>query len=139
MIVVFFTPRDDDPLSGPITECVEAPEAVIGSLRRPYRVVADRRDDWDFTHEVVGGEVVARDPAVLNSIAEANAVRRLRARRDSLLRDLLDPVVSNPLRWSALSSDQQATVGVYRLALLDWPATEVDPLNPTEPPVPEFL
>jgi hypothetical protein len=139
MIVVFFTPLAGDPISGPITECVEATEAEIARQQRPYRKVAERRDNWDFTHEVVAGEVVPRDPAVLESIARANAVRRLRARRDSLLRDLVDPIVANPFRWNALTADQQAVLAAYRQALLDWPEVETDPLAPTEPTVPEFI
>ncbi len=137
MIVVFFTPRADDPTSGPITQCVEAPEATIVRLGRPHREVDERRDDWDFTHEIVGGEVVPRDPAVLSAIRLANAVRRLRARRDALLRDVADPILTHPLRWAALSEVQQAAWIAYRQALLDWPASEADPINPTPPTPPE--
>lgn len=136
MIVVLFMPRDDDPLSGPITECIEVTESVIVTMGRTWRQVAEL-GPWDFTHEVVAGEVVARDPAVLAAINRTNAVRRLRARRNALLRNDVDPIVTNPIRWAELSAEQQAAWLAYRQALLDWPEAEADPLNPTPPIAPE--
>lgn len=42
-----------------------------------------------------------------------------RARRDDMLRYQVDPVVTNPLRWAALSEAEQQEVSAYRQALLD--------------------
>jgi len=42
-----------------------------------------------------------------------------RAKRKQLLETIVDPVVSNPLRWNDLTSDQQQAYKDYRQALLD--------------------
>lgn len=42
-----------------------------------------------------------------------------RARRDDMLRYQVDPIVTNPLRWAALSAAEQQEVSAYRQALLD--------------------
>lgn len=43
----------------------------------------------------------------------------VRAERDRLLRVNVDPVVSNPLRWDALTTEQQEALKLYRNDLLD--------------------
>jgi hypothetical protein len=136
MIVVFYEPLPDDPDSGPIVCCVEAPQAVIDAWGKPYLVVDQRRNDWDVTHEVVGRQVVARAAAAVADDRLTEALARLRIQRGPLLREV-DSI--NPIRWSALSEADRAGLAAYRQALLDWPATEPDPLNPTPPPVPSFL
>ena len=45
----------------------------------------------------------------------------IRDQRDVKLRLEVDPVVSNPLRWADLSSEEQTEVAAYRTALLDVP------------------
>jgi hypothetical protein len=42
-----------------------------------------------------------------------------RAKRKQLLETIVDPVVSNPLRWNDLTADQQQAYKDYRQALLD--------------------
>jgi hypothetical protein len=46
--------------------------------------------------------------------------RNIRGKRDELLREL-DNTISNPLRWEALSTEQQQVYRVYRQTLLDVP------------------
>lgn len=46
----------------------------------------------------------------------------LRKIRDRLLRDEVDAVVSNPLRWASLTAEQQQAWADYRQALLDVPS-----------------
>lgn len=64
-----------------------------------------------------------------------------RARRDDLLRYQVDPFVTNPLRWGALSESEQQEVSTYRQALLDvsaqagFPQSIVWPERPTVLPV----
>ena len=43
----------------------------------------------------------------------------VRSKRDSLLENEVDPIVSNPLRWGAFTEVQQAEWATYRTALLN--------------------
>jgi hypothetical protein len=138
MIVVFFTPLEADPSSGPITECVEATAETIEAMGRPYVEVADALTDWDAGYVVQGGAVVAQAAEVIEARALALARGRLRVRRDAILSETVDPIVMNPLRWGVLTADQQSALAAYRQALLDWPQVETDPLNPTPPTPPEL-
>ena len=52
---------------------------------------------------------------------DAIAAKRVRRQRDFILAIYVDPMVSNPLRWAALSADQQQAWADYRIALLDVP------------------
>lgn len=71
---------------------------------------------------------------------EASADDRLsehvRKQRDEILSSEVDPIVSNPLRWSALTAEQQQAWADYRQALLDIPQQSGFPHNvvwPTKP------
>lgn len=60
----------------------------------------------------------------------------VRADRDSILVTVIDPLVSNPLRWADLTADKQAEWSQYRTDLLDVPQQEGFPSAvtwPTEP------
>lgn len=46
---------------------------------------------------------------------------QVRARRDSILRNVVDPLVSNPLRWTDMPQVEKTAWVVYRQALLDVP------------------
>lgn len=139
MIVVFYAPIEGDLLSGPITGCREATLEMVLVAGRPFRQVGEYRQDWNATHEVVAGEVVPRDAAALAVEAAVAGRRRLRVRRNSLLRDAFDPIFLNPIRWSALSSVDQIALLDWRDLLLTWPDDETDLVNPTMPPAPAFL
>ena len=59
-----------------------------------------------------------------------------RKARDARLAADVDPVVSNPLRWAALTTEQQQAWADYRQALLDIPQQSGFPHNvvwPTKP------
>jgi len=43
----------------------------------------------------------------------------IRATRNTILANIVDPLVSNPLRWADLAADVQAEWAAYRRALLD--------------------
>jgi hypothetical protein len=58
---------------------------------------------------------------------------QLRAERDALLRDMVDPIVSNPLRWAGLTLEEQQEYADYRQSLLDLPANTTDPKSPLWP------
>jgi hypothetical protein len=60
----------------------------------------------------------------------------IRAQRDSILGTIVDPVVSNPLRWADMSSEKQEEWTVYRQALLNIPESSGFPSNVTWPTPP---
>jgi hypothetical protein len=60
---------------------------------------------------------VAPTQAELDSETAAN----VRTERDNILATVVDPMVSNPLRWADLSSDKQTEWSQYRTDLLNIP------------------
>lgn len=75
---------------------------------------------------------VAPTQAELDAISATN----IRAERDNILSTVVDPMVSNPLRWSSLSSEKQAEWSKYRTDLLNVPQQSGFPSSvtwPTEP------
>jgi len=75
---------------------------------------------------------VAPTQAELDAVAAAN----IRAERDNILSQIVDPLVSNPLRWSDLTSDKQSEWSQYRVDLLNVPQQSGFPNTitwPTEP------
>jgi len=138
MIVVFYAPLAGDPLSGSIVDCLEATADVILRQGRPYRQVAEHRDDWGVTHEVVAGEVTPRDPALISAERLVRARIDLKVMGAALLADNFDPIRNNPERWDPLTPDQKSALLAYRQAVLAWLKAEPDPLNPTPPVPPEI-
>lgn len=63
----------------------------------------------------------------------------VRVQRDSKLTSEVDPVVSNPLRWADLSSEEQTEVAAYRTALLDVPQQPGFPSTVSWPTPPACL
>lgn len=59
-------------------------------------------------------------------ITGEDAINEVRACRNALLEDFVDPLVTNPLRWDQLSAEKQQEWKDYRQALLDLPATQVN-------------
>lgn len=53
-----------------------------------------------------------------------NVINEKRAERDNLLVTVVDPVVTNPLRWDELSDKEKEKYKAYRLYLLDIPQQE---------------
>jgi hypothetical protein len=137
MIAVIYIPSDADPLSGRIDHQIQGRLLHPHDILDPYVEVFEDRPDWDTTHEVVNMQVVPLSADQIAADALEFDIKRLRARRDALLRDYVDSI--NPMRWSDFSPEQKAEVSAYRDALRHWPATETDPANPTEPPPPAFL
>jgi len=59
-----------------------------------------------------------------------------RKERDTILANVVDPLVSNPLRWADLTAEKQTEWAAYRRALLDVPQQEGFPADiiwPTQP------
>ena len=63
----------------------------------------------------------------------------VRTKRDGLLATQVDPLVTNPLRWAALSAGEQTIVTDYRQLLLDVPQQGTFPTSVTWPVVPALL
>ena len=59
-----------------------------------------------------------------------------RKKRDALLIDL-DTIVNNPLRWAALTQEQQTAYATYRQALLDVPQQSGFPTDIVWPTLPQ--
>ena len=50
---------------------------------------------------------------------DAAAAAQVRGERDSILATVVDPIVSNNLRWADMTAEKQAEWSAYRTALLD--------------------
>lgn len=124
--------------TGEITAITQGSPGSLIAHRQPFVLLPEYRPDWDLTHIVVDDQLAERPAEGLAALRLEAAMARLRERRDGYLRSQVDPLVTNPLRWAALSPDQQAAMAAYRQALLDWPEVEADPLNPTPPTPPEI-
>lgn len=67
---------------------------------------------------------------------DVETAANIRAKRDNILATVVDPFVSNPLRWSDLTSDKQTEWSQYRTDLLNVPQQSGFPNSitwPTEP------
>ena len=51
----------------------------------------------------------------------------MREERDNLLKTVVDPIVTNPLRWEELTEAEKSKYRAYRLYLLDIPQQEEFP------------
>lgn len=94
------------------------------------------------TLEWVDGAPVVRDMTE-DEVAEITAIREERApvyareKRDRLLRTVVDPIVTNPLRWAEMTDAQRQAWSDYRRALLDIPEQAGFPLSIVWPTKPE--
>ena len=50
---------------------------------------------------------------------DAAAAAQVRMERNNILATVVDPIVSNPLRWAEMTTEKQAEWSAYRTALLD--------------------
>ena len=50
---------------------------------------------------------------------DADVAANIRRKRDNILATVVDPLVSNPLRWADLTSDKQSQWSQYRQALVE--------------------
>ena len=68
---------------------------------------------------------------------DAAAAVQVRSERDSILATVIDPLMSNQIRWADLTSDAQAEWATYRTALLNVPQQGGFPHSVTWPTGPE--
>lgn len=65
--------------------------------------------------------------------------KTIRDKREYLLTTILDPVVSNPLRWQSFTEQQKIELTNYRQALLDITAQPEFPYKVVWPEIPSFI
>lgn len=82
--------------------------------------------DYDTDTTINNDEVMALigadfAPYVAPTQAEldAAAAAQVRMERDNILATVVDPIVSNNLRWAEMTAEKQAEWAAYRTALLD--------------------
>lgn len=95
-----------------------------------YNVVPKDIDPYNaYTIPEVEAYLVEHPDMLLDSaqIEIDRLTREVRARRDNLLREVVDAV--NPMRWEALTDAQKDAWRAYRQALLDVPQQEGFPNN----------
>jgi len=99
-------------------------------------------DDTDMTVSnddllaMIGSNFEAYVPPTQAEL-DAQAAAQVRAQRDWLLQNEVDPIVSNPLRWADMTAEQQAAWAAYRTALLDITDQAGFPHSVTWPTKPE--
>jgi hypothetical protein len=89
----------------------------------PYTVDpadTDTTIDNDAVMALIGDNFTAYVAPTQAELDAALAVG-VRAERDNILATVVDPLVSNPLRWAGLTAAEQAEWSTYRQALLDVP------------------
>ncbi len=67
---------------------------------------------------------------------DATTAAQVRGERDNILATVVDPLVSNPLRWADLTADKQTEWSQYRTDLLGVPQQDGFPTNITWPTKP---
>ena len=83
----------------------------------------DTVEVWDQDGNVItinNDNVVAK----MNELIQANPMKMLRMERDRLLKQEVDPIVSNNLRWNDMTTEKQTEWANYRTALLDLPSNQ---------------
>jgi hypothetical protein len=88
-----------------------------------------------FDRMVASGTVAPYVPPP-QEVIDAEKAAEVRGEREWLLQTVVDPFVSNPLRWADLTPEKQAAVAAYRRALLDITEQSGFPHNVTWPEQP---
>lgn len=73
---------------------------------------------------------------VFDFSTDEDKAQGIRASRDFILSEDVDPLVTNPLRWADLTAVEQAAWTAYRQALLDVPQQSGFPTSVTWPTKP---
>ena len=93
----------------------------------------DETVDNDALLTLIGDDYEAATQAEI----DATAANWARIQRDMLLESEVDPIVSNPLRWADMTTEQQNAWSQYRTDLLNITDQEGFPHNVTWPTKPE--
>lgn len=77
------------------------------------------------------------DPVPTQAELDAGVAGQVRHQRDMYLSMYVDPIVSNPLRWADMTTEQQTAWTQYRTDLLNITSQDGFPHNVTWPTKPE--
>jgi len=105
----------------------------------PYGLMSDDTDmtvDNSVLLGLIGADYAAY-VAPTQSELDAETAANIRKERDTILGTVVDPLVSNPLRWASLASDKQTEWTNYRTNLLGVPQQAGFPNSITWPTKPE--
>jgi hypothetical protein len=105
----------------------------------PYTLDPDDTDttiDNDAVMALIGSSFTAYVAPTADEVS-AELAKEVRSQRDFLLNEL-DEILSNPLRWSSMSSGEQTAWSTYRQALLDVPQQSGFPAEVTWPQKPDL-
>ena len=104
----------------------------------PYTVDPADTDTTINNEEVMAliGTDFAAYVAPTQAELDAETAAQVRGKRDNILTTVVDPLVSNPLRWADLTADKQAEWSQYRTDLLGVPQQAGFPNNITWPQEP---
>lgn len=81
---------------------------------------------------LIGSDFAAYVPPTQEELDE-KAAQNIRNQRNGILSAVVDPLVSNPLRWAELTAEAQAAWAQYRQDLLDVPQQDGFPHSITWP------
>lgn len=106
----------------------------------PYTVDpadTDTTIDNDAVMSLIGDSFTAY-VAPTQAELDAEAAAQVRGERDRILAQVVDPLVSNPLRWGDLTTEKQAEWTQYRTDLLNVPQQAGFPHDVTWPTSPSL-
>ena len=95
----------------------------------------DETIDNDALLALIGDDFTAYVPPTQAEL-DAQAAEQVRGQRDMLLAQEVDPIVSNPLRWADMTTEQQNAWSQYRSDLLNITDQEGFPHDVTWPTKP---
>ena len=95
----------------------------------------DQTVDNDVLLDLIGSDFAPYVPPTQEEL-DAQAAGQIRGQRDYLLETEVDPIVSNPLRWADLTTEQQNAWAAYRTDMLNITDQSGFPHNVTWPTKP---
>ena len=95
----------------------------------------DTAVDNNAVMALIGSNFEAYVPPTQEEL-DAQAATAVRAQRNSILANEVDPIVSNPLRWADMTTEEQNAWSQYRTDLLNVPQQAGFPENVTWPTKP---
>lgn len=91
-----------------------------------------------LTTQMQENDDVAAYVAPTQEEIDASNAEKIRMRRNAMLASIVDPIVSNPLRWDGLTSEQQTEMQTYRTELLNVTDQETFPTSVIFPTAPSW-
>ena len=95
----------------------------------------DTTIDNDAVMALIGADFAAYVPPTQAEL-DAETAANIRAERDYILSTVVDPMVSNPLRWADLTSNSKSEWSLFRTDLLNLPEQSGFPNSITWPTKP---